>query len=112
MDNFVSVYVNMYVCVNLVVLLNRGYENTSLMAVLPQFGEEGGTSFIVNVQAHGIDDQEEVNPSSRINDGDLVEGGQLLILNLGGTKGKKSKRTKGTTGSVGGMSTKGGKKRN
>lgn len=36
--------------------------------------------FDFNVQAHGIVDQEDVNATSRISDGDLVEGGQLLFL--------------------------------
>ena len=34
------------------------------------------------MQAHGIEDQSDFNPQSRINDGDLVEGGQLLFLEL------------------------------
>ena len=44
------------------------------------FGEAGGTLFLFDVQAHGIEDQENFNADSRINDGDLVEGGQLLFL--------------------------------
>lgn len=39
-----------------------------------------GSLFLFNIQAHGIEDQEDVNLSSRINDDDLVEGGQLLFL--------------------------------
>ena len=56
------------------------WESSGILDVSSLFGERRGTFFIFDVQAHGIEDQEEVNPSSRINDGDLVEGGQLLFL--------------------------------
>ena len=44
------------------------------------FGEKKGTLFLFDVQGHGIDDQEEFNPTSRLQDEDLKEGGQLLFL--------------------------------
>lgn len=39
-----------------------------------------GTALIATVQAHGIKEQDTVNPDSRITDGDLVEGGQLVMF--------------------------------
>ncbi|KAL7466688.1 hypothetical protein ACHAXS_006982 [Conticribra weissflogii] len=62
--------------------LHRGgaWESSGIIDVSELFDEEPGTVFIVNVQAHGIDDQESVNVDSRISDGDLVEGGQLILL--------------------------------
>ena len=56
------------------------WESSGILDVSKLFGEPGGTLFIFNVQAHGIEDQDQVNPASRINDSDLVEGGQLLFL--------------------------------
>jgi hypothetical protein len=56
------------------------WESSGIVDVSTLFDEEPGTLFLFDVQAHGIDDQEDVNPSSRISDGDLVEGGQLLFL--------------------------------
>ena len=56
------------------------WETSGIIDVSKLFGERLGSLFLFDVQAHGIDDQEEVNPDSRINDGDLVEGGQLLFL--------------------------------
>lgn len=32
------------------------------------------------MRAHGIDEQDDLGDGSRITDGDLVEGGQLLFL--------------------------------
>lgn len=61
------------------------WESSGIIDVSPLLGEKDGTYFIVNVQAHGIDDQDEFNAGSRITDSDLVEGGQLLLLK----KGKK-----------------------
>ena len=43
-------------------------------------GPKKGSLFLFNVQAHGIEDQDDFNADSRIVDGDLVEGGQLLFL--------------------------------
>jgi len=58
------------------------WESSGILDVSSLFGEAPGTLFIFTVQAHGIEDQTDVNPTSRINDGDLVEGGQLLFLEL------------------------------
>ena len=58
------------------------WETSGILDVSRLFGRELGTLFLVDVQAHGIEDQETVNPASRINDDDLVEGGQLLFLEL------------------------------
>ena len=56
------------------------WETSGILDVSKLFGKRRGTLFLFDVQAHGIADQEEVNADSRINDGDLVEGGQLLFL--------------------------------
>ncbi|MEL7500710.1 MAG: alkaline phosphatase PhoX [Planctomycetota bacterium] len=57
------------------------WESSGIIDVSRLFGERKGTLFLFDVQAHGIEDQEDFNDgSSRINDGDLVEGGQLLFL--------------------------------
>ncbi len=56
------------------------WESSGILDVSVLFGETPGTLFIFNVQAHGIEDQDQFNADSRINDGDLVEGGQLLFL--------------------------------
>ena len=56
------------------------WESSGILDVSRLFGEPVGTLFIFNVQAHGIEDQDQFNPTSRINDSDLVEGGQLLFL--------------------------------
>ena len=56
------------------------WESSGILDVSRLFGKRGGSLFLFDVQAHGIEDQEDVNPDSRINDGDLVEGGQLLFL--------------------------------
>ena len=62
------------------------WESSGILDVSRLFGKKGGTLFLYTVQAHGIEDQEDVNADSRINDNDLVEGGQLLLLE------KKSKK--------------------
>ena len=54
------------------------WESSGILDVGGLFGY--GTLFVLDVQAHGIYDQQQFNPSSRIRDGDLVEGGQLLFL--------------------------------
>lgn len=81
---------------------NKGgeWESSGIIDVSAILDEDDGTYFIVNVQAHGIEDQTDENPTSRINDGDLVEGGQLLVLKLGGKgkgkgKGKSNGKGKG-----------------
>ncbi len=56
------------------------WESSGILDVSELFDEDAGTLFLFDVQAHGIEDQEDVNPDSRIEDGDLVEGGQLLFL--------------------------------
>ena len=56
------------------------WESSGIIDVSALFGEDAGTLFLFNVQAHGIEDQDQFNPSSRIVDSDLVEGGQLLFL--------------------------------
>ena len=56
------------------------WESSGIIDVSALFGEEAGSLFLIDIQAHGIEDQDQFNPSSRINDGDLVEGGQLLFL--------------------------------
>jgi hypothetical protein len=65
------------------------WESSGILDVSTLFDEEPGTLFLFDVQAHGIEDQEDFNPTSRINDGDLVEGGQLLFLE------RKPKRGRG-----------------
>ena len=52
------------------------WETSGILDVSSLFGEKGGTLFLFDVQAHGIADQDD----SRITDGDLVEGGQLSLL--------------------------------
>ncbi|MGF1475326.1 MAG: esterase-like activity of phytase family protein [Geminicoccaceae bacterium] len=56
------------------------WETSGILDVSELFGEDPGELFLFDVQAHGIEDQEEINPASRINDDDLVEGGQLAFL--------------------------------
>ena len=56
------------------------WESSGILDVSKLFGERPGTLFLFNVQAHGIEDQDDFNADSRLVDGDLVEGGQLLFL--------------------------------
>ena len=56
------------------------WESSGILDVSELFGLDGGLLFLASVQAHGIEDQTDTNPDSRINDGDLVEGGQLVLL--------------------------------
>lgn len=56
------------------------WETSGIIDVSRLFGERGGSLFLFDVQAHGIEDQTAANADSRINDGDLVEGGQLSFL--------------------------------
>ncbi len=56
------------------------WESSGIIDVSALFGEAAGSLFLIDIQAHGIEDQDQFNPTSRINDGDLVEGGQLLFL--------------------------------
>ncbi len=58
------------------------WESSGIVDVSRLFGEDGGTLFLFDVQAHGIEDQAQFNPTSRITDDDLVEGGQLSFLTL------------------------------
>lgn len=63
-----------------------GWESSGILDVSTLFGQKPGSLFLFDVQAHGIADQTDVNLDSRINDDDLVEGGQLLFLSKGGLK--------------------------
>ncbi len=56
------------------------WETSGILDVSALFGEAPGELFLFDTQAHGIVDQTEINPDSRINDDDLVEGGQLAFL--------------------------------
>jgi hypothetical protein len=60
------------------------WESSGILDVSTLFGEKGGTLFLFDVQAHGIEDQTTVgsdpNVDSLITDDNLVEGGQLLFL--------------------------------
>lgn len=60
------------------------WESSGIIDVSSLFGRDLGTLFLYNIQAHGIEDQDTVNPSSRINDDDLVEGGELAFLEFVG----------------------------
>ena len=55
-------------------------ESSGILDVSRLFGEPRGSLFLFDVQNHGIDDQNRFNDDSRIIDGDLKEGGQLLFL--------------------------------
>lgn len=57
------------------------WESSGIIEVTDLF-DSTDRLFLVDVQAHGIDDQEDVNADSRINDDDLVEGGQLILLTM------------------------------
>jgi secreted PhoX family phosphatase len=59
---------------------NGEWESSGILDVSTLFGQEPGSLLIFDVQAHGLADQTEFNPESRINDDDLVEGGQLIFL--------------------------------
>ena len=56
------------------------WESSGILDVSTLFGEKKGTLFLLDVEAHGIEDQDDFNPDSRITDSDLAEGGQLLFL--------------------------------
>ena len=56
------------------------WETSGILDVSQLFGEKKGTLFLFDVEAHGIEDQDDFNADSRITDGDLVEGGQLSFL--------------------------------
>ena len=56
------------------------WETSGIVDVSSRFSEKAGTLFLIDVQAHGIEDQDDFNADSRITDGDLVEGGQLSFL--------------------------------
>lgn len=61
-------------------LPNGEWESSGILDVSTLFDQEPGSLLIFDVQAHGIEDQAEFNPESRITDEDLVEGGQLIFL--------------------------------
>ncbi|MEQ9410983.1 MAG: choice-of-anchor I family protein [Fuerstiella sp.] len=56
------------------------WETSGIIDVSTLFGEAPGSLFLFDIQAHGIEDQAGFNSDSRINDNDLVEGGQLAFL--------------------------------
>lgn len=56
------------------------WETSGVVDVSSLFGTAPGSLFLFDVQAHGIVDQSDFNADSRINDDDLVEGGQLSFL--------------------------------
>ncbi|MGI9606033.1 MAG: endonuclease/exonuclease/phosphatase family protein [Acidimicrobiales bacterium] len=56
------------------------WESSGILDVSDLFDEDDGTLFLFDVEAHGIEDQDDFNADSRITDGDLVEGGQLSFL--------------------------------
>ncbi|QDU68475.1 DUF839 domain-containing protein [Engelhardtia mirabilis] len=56
------------------------WESSGILDVSSLFGEQPGHLFLIDIQAHGIDDQDQFNAGSRLTDNDLVEGGQLLFL--------------------------------
>lgn len=58
------------------------WESSGVLDVSVNFGREPGTLLVFNVQAHGLEDQVD---GSRLNDDDLVEGGQLLFLHFKGS---------------------------
>ncbi|MCA9070715.1 MAG: choice-of-anchor I family protein, partial [Planctomycetaceae bacterium] len=66
------------------------WETSGILDVSTLFGEAPGTLFLFDVQAHGIEDQDGFNAGSRINDNDLVEGGQLAFLQKDDPKGSVS----------------------
>ena len=55
-------------------------ESSGILDVSSLFDKLPGTLFLLDVQQHGINTQETVNPDSRIRNADLVEGGQLIFL--------------------------------
>lgn len=57
-----------------------GWESSGILDVSKNFSRPAGSLLIFDVQAHGITDQNDQNPGSRITDDDLKEGGQLLFL--------------------------------
>lgn len=60
--------------------VSGAWESSGIIDVSSLFDEAPGSLFLFDVQAHGIEDQTDVNGNSRINDGDLVEGGQMSFL--------------------------------
>lgn len=58
------------------------WESSGILDVSKLFGETNGTLFLFTVQAHGITNQEIINFDSQISNNDLVEGGQLLFLEI------------------------------
>ena len=66
-------------------VLNAGeWETSGIVDVSNLFGEEGGSIFLFDVQAHGLADQDDVNleqgDQSALTDDNLSEGGQLSLL--------------------------------
>ena len=70
---------------NTSVILNGGeWETSGIVDVSSLFGEEAGSVFLFDVQAHGLADQDDVNleqgDQSALTDDNLAEGGQLVLL--------------------------------
>jgi secreted PhoX family phosphatase len=59
------------------------WESSGILDVSALFGEAPGSLFLADVQAHAIDDQNRftsTGPAAAITDGNLKEGGQLLLI--------------------------------
>lgn len=56
------------------------WETSGILDVSTLFGEAPGSLLLFDIQAHGLDDQDDFNPDSRLTDFDLAEGGQLAFL--------------------------------
>lgn len=56
------------------------WETSGIIDVSALFDKTPGSLFLFDVQAHGIRGQSTINPTSRINDNDLFQGGQLVWL--------------------------------
>lgn len=59
-----------------------GWESSGIVDVSTLFDRAAGTLFLFDIQAHGISNQHGFDPSSRIRNSDLVQGGQLAFLEL------------------------------
>ena len=55
-------------------------ETSGVIDVSSLFDEAPGTLFLADTQFHGIEDQDALNPNSRINVNDLEEGGQIFFI--------------------------------
>lgn len=66
------------------------WESSGVLDVSTLFGEDPGSLFLFDVQAHSLDDQDRFEESGRprLTDGDLKEGGQLAFLSKGADLGE------------------------